>query len=45
MLRGFMQKAVTEVEVRGDAVEDPGTVDGVTSTPAFRTSHQKKNNA
>ena len=28
-----MQKAVTEVEVRGDAEEDPGRVDWVTSQP------------
>ena len=28
-----MQKAVTEVEVRGDAEEDPGRVDWVTSHP------------
>ena len=32
-----MQKAVTEVEVRGDAEEDPGRVDWVTSHPPLNT--------
>ena len=43
-----MQKAVTEVEVRGDAEEDPGRVDWVTSQPPFRTAPpppKKKYNA
>ena len=40
-----MQKAVTEVEVRGDAEEDPGRVDWVTSHPPLEqpSPPQKKN--
>ena len=42
-----MQKAVTEVEVRGDAEEDPGWVDWVTSHPPLEhpPPPQKKYNA
>ena len=36
-----MQKAVTEVEVRGDAGEDPGRVDWVTSHPPLEQPPQK----
>ena len=41
-----MQKAVTEVEVRRDAEEDPGRVDWVTSHPPLEQPPpppQKKN--
>ena len=40
-----MQKAVTEVEVRGDAGEDPGRVDWVTSHPSLEQPPPKKYNA
>lgn len=37
-----MQKAVTEVEVRGDAEEDPGRVDWVTSHPPLEQPPPQK---
>ena len=39
-----MQKAVTEVEVRGDAGEDPGRVDWVTSHPPLEQPPPPKKN-
>lgn len=37
-----MQKAVTEVEVRRDAEEDPGRVDWVTSHPPLEQPPPQK---
>ena len=39
-----MQKAVTEVEVRRDAEEDPGRVDWVTSHPPLEQPPPPKKN-